>query len=344
VSPARLDALTSAVEAALRHTGNGALADRDCLEAGVGALPESAQEALDLLIDEPSRFEQINHELARVLALAYVGCIDQDVLVTVLALMTTSSVEHLPCVTDGWMEIIDADAVASSLAYGNGLDDLADDTVAAMTLVAGSCIPEQAWIDDESAALALAGFSAEQAACAATAIADTFGVGPIIRRRVLWLDLLPIPQAELAAAGLPERCGTQLPAPASLDATPGTCLTGFGHGTESTRAIECSEAHNAEVVSVIDLAAESTTWPGSQTLRETAVSTCTAAVERLGANPDLWIAGWDFPLRTRWEFAQRELTCVLLRSDAASWTGPSGVVPAVEDTTQGGPPPTTSGG
>ena len=292
-----------------------------CVNAAIAALPPSTRDVINQLASDPALFDAMNNELARVIATAYVGCVGNLALAGFLAAVQTFAVQGLDCLADTWKEILTPDAVAASLAYGHRLDDLPDAIVNELTLATAGCVPEQWWIDDETAALARAGLDNSQASCVATTIVDTFGIAPIIRRRILGFDLLPIPQSELDALEFPARCNMQFPRLGQLNAQPGACLTGFGQGTDQTHPVDCDQPHNAEVITATDLGTEFPTWPGAQTLRDHARSTCAAELEALGIDPNEYAAGWDIPLRLLWEQQLRVLTCTIIRTDNTNWTG-----------------------
>ena len=59
-----------------------------------------------------------------------------------------------------------------------------------------TCVPDpEWWIADEAFTLARFGIEGSDATCAVRLLVDTFGVEPIIRRRVLTLDLWPVARA-----------------------------------------------------------------------------------------------------------------------------------------------------
>jgi hypothetical protein len=336
-SPQVVEALEVALATPLGVSGRLAEVDVGCLGKAVAALPPSTRDTIDRLATDRTLFDSMNNELARAIAVAYLGCVDDAGLIGLLAAMTTGAVQQLDCVADAWTPIVTPDAVASSVAYGSGLDDLSPDIVDRMALAAADCVPDQWWIDDEAAALVRAGLDDDQATCAATAIVDSFGVGPIIRRRILGLDLLPVSQAELDAVDLASRCDVRFPSPAQLDVTPGTCLSGFLEGPGQTRVVACNQPHNAEVVTVTDLDDEFRSWPGAQVVRELAAERCTADLEALSVDGREYAAGWDLPTRLLWEQSLRMLTCTLIRADSGHWTGATGLVPT------GPPAPSTPG-
>ena len=168
-----------------------------------------------------------------------------------------------------------------------------------MTLTMAACIPDRLWwIDSEAAVLEEYGWDRGQASCITTAVVDTLGVTPIIRRRCPHVAVLSSRSSgsSNACRFIIGRCNIQLGQRTQLG-IPGTCLTGFGTGTENTEQIGCEESHNAEVVAVIDLDAEFSTWPGAQVLRETGDHRCVAAAfEGLPGDTSGYAVGWDIPL------------------------------------------------
>jgi hypothetical protein len=327
--------------------GAGAIVEPDatCLDAAVEALEPSVREAVDQLVDEPSLFHALDDQDAELIALAYLDCVEVDLLPLSIAAVTTRLPgESLPCVAEAWSDAVTPQVVASSIAHGNGLNDLPTDTVDQLTLTAAACAPDrQWWIDDEALILEQGGWDPDQASCIATAVVDTLGVGPIIKRRVLTVPFYPVTRGELEGVDFSGRCDVELGDPPQLG-PPGTCLAGFGRGRESTQIVGCEQPHNAEVITVTDLSIFSA-WPGAQALRVRAADICIADVEALAGDLTGYAAGWDIPGRLAWEQSDRVLTCSLIHYDYSSWTGPSGLVPTATDasipeSSPAAPPPT----
>jgi hypothetical protein len=314
--------------------------DEACLEAAIETLEPSVRESVGQLVDDPSLFHSLDDAVVEAITLTYLGCIDADTLPGVLAAVTTRAVDQLPCLADVWAELVTPQRIASSMAYGTGLDDLPVEIVDQLTLTAAACVPDpQWWIDDEALFLQQQrGWDADQAGCVASSIVDAFGVGPIIERRVLTLGFYPLPLSELDGTGVAARCGVTLPEGGALDAPPGSCLAGFGGGSATTERIGCDQAHNAEVVTVTDLTAEFSTWPGYQDLTQTVIDRCVADVQALSGDLTGYGVGWDIANRLAWEVGEHMLTCVLIRPDFADWTGPSGLIPITES--ESSPPAT----
>ena len=235
VADSLISTLGPELGATIGVSGDGfALPDPACLDVAIEGLPPALRVTVDELVGDPSVFPLLGNTDTETIVLAYVGCIDPRTLVNFVAAATTRATDDLPCISAAWTDLVTADVVASSLAYGEGFDDLPPHVLDQMTLAAATCVPDrQWWIDDEAFVFELEGVPAEAAACMATAIVERFGVGPIIRRRVLTLPLHPVARAELDSLDLSGRCNVQFPDLRRLDAPPWTCLIGFGSGVRT---------------------------------------------------------------------------------------------------------------
>ena len=318
-------------------TGNLPEPDDRCVARSFGALPARAGHALQTVEEDPLAWETLDGDDAALIAQAYLGCLDDGALVNWVALGVLRILDQLPCVQEAWSGVLTDEIVASSLAYGDGLDDLPPDTVEQLTSAAQACVPDRQWWIEEVALRLEVDLEDEQAQCVAIAYLDVLGIDAAIRRRILTIPLLSVPPEDRDQLDLGRRCGIEEPpALPELRAAPGTCLTGFGTGTENTAAIACAQAHNAEVVSVHDLVATFPSWPGAAAIRGEGEQRCLADVKALPADVSNHAAGWDLPSRATWEQGARALTCTLVRPQFESWTGPSGLPLPPE------PPPTTS--
>jgi hypothetical protein len=313
-----------------------------CLDAALDALQPEARAAVDSVVVDPTQFHLLFDDTAEQIASAYIGCVDEAVLAPSLTAATSRvGADDLPCVTAGWADSLTPVAIASSLAYGDGFDDLPPDVVDRMTLAAATCVPDQQWwIDDEASFLETTyGLDPGLASCVTMAVVDAFGVGPIIERRVLTLAIYPVAFSELESV-VTGGCGLTLPDTGALNALPGTCLAGFAMGT-GTEQVSCDQPHNAEVVTVVDLTAEIPEWPGWNVLRQTVLDRCHADFEALAGDLSDYSSGWDIGGRQSWEQADRVLTCMIIHPDFSSWTGASGLVQATEGPPSSSPAPTT---
>ncbi|MET0711750.1 MAG: septum formation family protein [Jiangellaceae bacterium] len=315
--------------------------DGPCFAAAIEGLPPDAADAVDGLVQDRVTFDDLSDEDAGAVAAAYVGCVEPDVLRNFLVISTTRAVDQLSCISDAWTDVVRPEAVASSLAFGHGLDDLLPDVVEEMSAATVACVPDpEWWIEDEAFLLTQNGVEAETASCVASAVIAEHGVDPVVTRRILTLDFVPLDEKAFAELDLPGQCALQPPPITQLSAEPGDCLAGFGGGTAATGVIVCDQPHNAEVVSVKDLSAVLDTWPGARVLRSAAEQQCATDVEALSGDLTGYMAGWDVPGRTAWEQGARSLTCALVQPDYATWTGPSGLVPETPSTTMAQAPTT----
>ena len=317
-------------------TGNFVEPEPECFDDAYAALPVSARRTVLAVEEDPLSWPaSVDRDGANEVLSAYLGCVEPERLRQWLVLSVLQVLDEQECVSAAWEDLVTPDAVASSVAYGDGLDDLDPALVEQLTATAAACVPDrQWWIDDVAIDLEGDDLTADEASCVAIAYVDVLGVNEVIRRRILTIPLLAVPSADEERLDLQRRCGVspvvQL---AQLDAPVGTCLTGFGSGADSTEVIDCAAAHNAEVVAVHDLGAEYATWPGMQMLRDKTTTQCPADVEALPVDAVDYIAGWDMPDRASWEQAARTLTCTLVRPGFASWTGPSDVALPAPTTT-----------
>ena len=317
-------------------TGNFVEPEPECFDDAYAALPVSARRTVLAVEEDPLSWPaSVDRDGANEVLSAYLGCVEPERLRQWLVLSVLQVLDEQECVSAAWEDLVTPDAVASSVAYGDGLDDLDPALVDQLTATAAACVPDrQWWIDDVAIDLEGDDLTADEASCVAIAYVDVLGVNEVIRRRILTIPLLAVPSADEERLDLQRRCGVspvvQL---AQLDAPVGTCLTGFGSGADSTEVIDCAATHNAEVIAVHDLGAEYATWPGMQMLRDKTITQCPADVEALPVDAVDYIAGWDMPDRASWEQAARTLTCTLVRPGFASWTGPSDVALPAPTTT-----------
>ncbi len=241
--------------------------------------------------------------------------------------------EH-DCIADAWDGLLTADLVASSLAYGDALDDLPPGVVEEMAAAAAECGPgRQWWIDDiiyqEAIPLDL---TSQELECAAARYVDVMGVEEVIRRRLLGAPLLAVPPEDEARLDLLGQCNVA--ERGTLDllvASPGECLEyrpGPTAGPETTTVTGCDEPHNAEVLAVHDLSADHPAWPGIREIAESANSRCRADVDRTIDDPSRYDYAWIYPLRRTWEQGDRAVLCFVVHRTGGQWTAPSGAVPA----------------
>ena len=80
---------------------------------------------------------------------AYLGCVEPERLRQWLVLSVLSGPRRAAVRQRGWEDLLTPDVIASSVAYGDGLDDLDPALVEQLTATAAACVPDrQWWIDD----------------------------------------------------------------------------------------------------------------------------------------------------------------------------------------------------
>ena len=301
----------------------------DCLGPAVEALPRPARHTVDRLVGDPDVWADLDGDDRYPVVVAYLACVEADVLANFVVIATLRTIDRMDCVTNLSGRGIGREVLASSLAYGDGFDDLPPAAVDGLTAAAVACVPDPAWwVEDEAHVLTQNGTAPADARCVAAAYVRGLGIEAVVRRRILTFDFVAASPEQLAALDLPGRCSMQAPAPIlDLGVVPGDCVSGFGQGARSVAVVRCDQAHNGEIVSTVDLSTVTPSWPGIQALVEEAGRRCAADVAPLVADRTGYGAGWDLPDRWSWESSARTLTCVLVQDDFASWTGPSGIVP-----------------
>ena len=138
--PTRLGGMQSA----LSMLTNGRLlligGDEDCLGQRVGALGDEGEATLTALIADPTGTVANDPAGVEPVLAAYLGCIDPAVFRELLV-MSVLKVPEPDCVTAAWDGLLSSDAVASSLAYGDVLDDLPADNVERLVSAAAHACP-----------------------------------------------------------------------------------------------------------------------------------------------------------------------------------------------------------
>ena len=104
--------------------------------------------AVDELTADATTWWQTDRPIRERFVSAYVGCADFDQLLFFLAIATMNSLDAAPCVAAGWSGVLTPDLLASSLAYGTGLDDLPPATVGPLVDAALRCMSgDPGWTD-----------------------------------------------------------------------------------------------------------------------------------------------------------------------------------------------------
>jgi hypothetical protein len=150
-------------------------------------------------------FRTIEDEDALEVATPFLGCPDDGALTNTVGLGVLSVIDQLACANRAWADLLTVEMVASSLAYGHGLDDLAPEDVGDLAAAAAACVPDRQWWIDDLAIDLDREFEVEVAGCVAIAFVDVVGVDEIIRRRLLTVALWSIPRADIDRMDLGRR-------------------------------------------------------------------------------------------------------------------------------------------
>lgn len=321
--------------------------DAACFARAMDAVDPAVREAAAELMTDPLAWDRLAPEVQFPLVSAYVGCSDIDFIRNVLAIGIINSIDLAPCVSESWRDVLTAEAIVASISFGGGFDDLSPEIVADMTAGAAACLPDpEWWIEDIALDIDQAfGLSLDEARCVARSYVSTLGIEVAIRRRVLTIPTLAVSPDQFDALQLSARCGTDISLPPiGIDAMPGHCIAFFGSPDRLPAIVSCDAAHNAEVVSVVDLGTVFADWPGVRILALYTQVTCIRDAETALDGREGFAVNWTYPSRRTWEQAGRRLMCVVGRAGGVDWTGPIGIVPTAPTTTPQPittPPPTT---
>ena len=171
--------------------------------------------AVDELTTDAMTWWQTDRPIRERFVSAYIGCADFGQLLFFLAIATMNSLDAAPCVAAGWSGVLTPHLLASSLAYGTGLDDLPPATVGPLVDATLRCMsgdPDWTdwWIDDVVLELdGVTGIPPSAATCIATNYVRELGIERVVERRVLTLPVLTLTAADLAAIDAPG-CGADL--------------------------------------------------------------------------------------------------------------------------------------
>ena len=151
--------------------------DSACFDTAVAAFDGDVSQAAEQLSDDPLAWSSIPRETRYPIIAAYVGCADIDATVNLLAIGLINSLEASPCISAAWSGLLSAELIASSLAFGTGLDDLPPEVVQRLVAGAAPCVSDETWwIDDIAIELERQyGFTPEQATCVATTLSTLLG-------------------------------------------------------------------------------------------------------------------------------------------------------------------------
>ncbi len=299
--------------------------DAACFDASLNAAPDIDLATITSFSGGSDDLEGLPDAEQLAVATAYVGCTEGlDQIIALGAVKVPP--DQVQCVTKAWEGKLTDDVLASSLAYGDGLDDLPPGLTRELAADVVGCWNDAGWwIDDVALRMDSTGLTPEQATCIATALVETQGVAFVAERRLNSLSDLTLSPDARAKLDSGNRCGADLEAPARLDVTRGQCLAHFGEGAAANVVVSCTEPHNAEVLGRHELGDTAAEWPGIQQIDAAEEDLCLN--EPVGPDPSgQYVYGHDRPGRESWERGLRTLTCVILKEDLSNWVGPSGLI------------------
>jgi hypothetical protein len=159
--------------------------DAACFDTAVTGFDGDVSVAAAQLADDPLSWSAIPRETRLPIISAYLGCANIDAVVNLLAIGLINSLEASPCISAAWSGLLSAELIASTLAYGTGLDDLPPEVVNQLVDGAVPCLPDEPWwIDDIAIELERQyDFTPAQATCVATNFVHILGIDRAVERR-----------------------------------------------------------------------------------------------------------------------------------------------------------------
>ena len=122
--------------------------DDNCLDEAIRELGDQGAITMTSLVGDPEGTVRSDPASVEPVVAAYLGCIPPAVF-RQLVVMSVLRLAEPDCVTEAWDGVLSPDAVASSLVYGQVLDDLPADTVERLAAVAADCVPDPGfWTED----------------------------------------------------------------------------------------------------------------------------------------------------------------------------------------------------
>ena len=341
--PEEVEALRSAITVMTQGRLVLLGSDGACAQAALADLPAAGRRLVDALIDDPFADRTADPEAAEDVFVAFLGCIEPEAL-RLSVVLSVLRMNETGCIVDAWQGLLSAESVASSMAYGDLLDDLPAEVVDAMASAAATCGPDrQWWIDDVIYQDELRLERPErELECIAARYVDVMGVEEVIRRRLLNAPLLAVPLEDEARLDLAGHCNVTESGRLDLFvAGVGACAADARAGTAVIAVTACDRPHDAEVFAVHDIAAEHPTWPGIRAIVDTAESRCTADPGAIAGDPGNHRFLWIYPMRRTWEQGDRTVLCLVVHEGDGVWDAPSGLVPAATVPATTTVPPTT---
>jgi len=320
--------------------------DDNCFDEAIRGLGDQGTTTMSAFIGDPAG--TVNNDPAAVepVVAAYLGCIPPAAF-RQMVVMSVLRLAEWDCVAEAWDGMLPAGAVASSLVYGQVLDDLPADTIEGLAAAAADCVPDPGfWTEDvvfqDEIQLQLAD---DQLNCVAARYVEVMGVEEVIRRRLLQAPLLAVPLDDEARLDLAATCGvTESGRLDLIVADVSGCIANVTRDTITASVIGCDQPHNGEVFAVHDLTSTYPTWPGIRTVVDAADSLCTSDRSLITGDTDGSGFLYIYPKRRPWEQGNHTVLCVVVHEDGGTWTGPSGLVPAMPTNITSTPPATTTPG
>ena len=100
-----------------------------CFDESFAALTPAGRQAFAGLREDPLTWTGVDRDDAKLLFSAYFDCVDPSQLRDFIALAVLKmNHRQQPCVSAAWKDLLTSEPVASSIAYGHGLDDLAPES------------------------------------------------------------------------------------------------------------------------------------------------------------------------------------------------------------------------
>jgi hypothetical protein len=323
--------LSEAIGVAVSMTLDGTVIpgpDEACFDGAVAQLDATTRVVAEQLAANPLGWTALDRTARHRIVAASLGCTEWVSVVNMLAVGVINALEVAPCVAAAWSSVLTPDAVASSLAFGTGLDDLPPDVVRALVAGAQPCGPdEQWWIDDVAIELERDyGYSPQAATCVAANFLHRLGLSTVLERRVLTIPLLTLSDAHLATVDV-QSCGVTVELPPMTGGDVGDCLADVLRGPRDWPQAPCDGLHNGEIIAAPVL--DDATWPGIVTVDERASEACRAALGGAAADRNDVGMVWLVPSRQVWERGGRAVTCIIGPIDGSDWDRPSGIQPSL---------------
>jgi hypothetical protein len=303
--------------------------DAACFDTGIAdstLAVRVAAERLSSSVADPFLWYSLEPDVRTAISAVYIDCVEDLALLRAMIAMGTINTMDSGCIVEAWADDLDAAAITSSLAVG--LEDLEPVRLESMVAdVMGCWADREWWIQD--VALELEGwhdFTLAEAGCVANRMIEEFGLEPVIRRRLLTINVLAMPDHQLATLD-GAQCGVEI-ALATLQprSMVGNCIADLYSEDLDYSSVPCDTSHTGEVIGVEDVSTTFAEFPGNAALQDTAADMCIMIAGNMAPNDDVGVV-WLWPSRETWERGDRLVSCVLVLQDGTDWTAPSGIAP-----------------